>query len=147
TFAPLVTLVVLLVVLGAMVLFRQTHRLSDKTVLLNDVLACMDQGMVVMENDGAIRVCNPRAIEFLGLPAAPSHIRDILAHQERTGELETWSEEARTERDPRKHVGELNIHERNLRDGRSLEVRTVPLPAGGMVRTFTDITARKAAER
>jgi PAS domain S-box-containing protein len=147
TFAPLVTLVVLLVLLGAVVLFRQTHRLSDKTVLLNDVLASMDQGMVVMDNDGAIRVCNPRAIEFLGLPARPFHINDILAHQESTGELEAWSEEARAERDPRKHAGSLNIHERNLRDGRTLEVRTVSLPTGGMVRTFTDITQRKAADR
>jgi PAS domain S-box-containing protein len=151
TFAPLVTLVVLLVLLGALVLFRQMHRLSDQTVLLNSVLACMDQGMVVMTNDGEIRICNPRAVEFLGLPATlttkPFHIRDILAHQESTGELDAWSAEAQAQRDPRQHVGSLNVHERILRDGTALEVRTVSLPTGGMVRTYTDISSRKTAER
>src|SRR5262249_38327226 len=143
--------VVLLVLLGAYFLFRQTHALSDKTTLLNNVLSTMDEGMVVMDGEGGIRVCNRRASEFLGLPATlterPFHIRDILAFQDSTRQAETWSAGARSHRDPRLHAGDLNVHERALQNGNVLEVRTVSLPSGGMVRTFTDITHRKVAEQ
>jgi PAS domain-containing protein len=37
-------------------------------------------------------------------------------------------------------------YERERPDGTVLEIRTVPLESGGGVRTYTDITAQKAAE-
>ncbi|NJO24194.1 MAG: diguanylate cyclase [Sphingomonadales bacterium] len=49
-----------------------------------------------------------------------------------------YSEWRHVERDPC-----LRAHRPN---GTALEIRTVPLPSGGLVRTYTDVTERKHAE-
>jgi PAS domain S-box-containing protein len=151
TFAPLVVVVLLVVLLGTFVLCRQMHRLNEKTALLNDVLACMDQGMVVVDVNGSIRVCNRRASEFLGLPEGFTdlnpHITNSPSPRDGTGELERWLADVQRRRDPSRHDEALVVHEDTLPNGTALEVRTVSLPSGGVVRTFTDITQRKAAAR
>jgi diguanylate cyclase (GGDEF)-like protein len=43
-------------------------------------------------------------------------------------------------------LSDPSIYERTRSNGTVLEIRTVPLPDGGAVRTYTDITARRQAE-
>ncbi|MCJ2134259.1 EAL domain-containing protein [Methylobacterium sp. J-026] len=125
--------------------------LSEKTDLLNAILETMDQGLMMVDAQKVVRVCNERAIGLLGLPAPMMRgqptfaaVRDFqLAQQDfaKSGpDLRQWV--ARSGLELAAHT-----YERERPNGTVLEIRTVPLPAGGVVRTYTDITARKQAER
>jgi len=130
-------------------LARQGRMLREKTLLLDTTLDSMDQGLIKVDAGGVVRVCNERALALLDLPRAmmqaqPSY-RAVLRYQAR------HRERNRTDRSFRAWVargeaGGAHVHERARPNGLVLEVRTVPLAEGGFVRTFTDITKRKAAE-
>jgi diguanylate cyclase (GGDEF)-like protein len=130
-------------------LARQGRMLREKTLLLDATLDSMDQGLIMVDAGGVVRVCNERALALLDLPRAmmqarPSY-RAVLRHEASRRErrrpdrsIRTWIE--------RGEAGQTQVHERARPNGLVLEVRTVPLADGGFVRTFTDITKRKAAE-
>jgi signal transduction histidine kinase len=109
----------------------------------------MDQGILVVDAERMVPVCNRRAIEIMDLPpalmAVQPHFDDVLAWQWRKQEYgrdETLKEIVRRGG----ALEEPRVRERRRPNGRMIEFRNVPLPGGGAVRTFTDITARKAAE-
>lgn len=118
--------------------------------MLNAVLEHVDQGILMVDANGYVAVCNQRAIDLLGLPA------DLMRSNPSFEAVKRWQMEqgefgAVTETLLRaiKYEGinvEILDYERQRPDGTVLEVRTNRLPNGGMVRTFTDITIRKAAE-
>lgn len=130
-------------------LARQGFALGEKTLLLDMTLDSMDQGLIMVDGRGLVQVCNERALVLLDLPrammlAAPSY-KDVLRHQLR------HRERNRTDRSYRDWIErggleQAHVHERVRPNGIVLEIRTVPLQDGGFVRTFTDITQRKAAE-
>lgn len=131
----------------------QGRMLQEKTRLLDQTLDSMDQGLIQVDAEGIVRVCNERALALLDLPRAmmlaQPHYRAVRRYQA-----------GRRERNPTDRVFrawiarggaaqtrvQAHVHERARPNGRVLEVRTVPLAEGGFVRTFTDITKRKAAE-
>ncbi|MGE7417983.1 sensor domain-containing phosphodiesterase [Methylobacterium tarhaniae] len=129
---------------------ERTARLRASTALLDATLEHMDQGLMMVDEAGIVRVCNERAIALLDLP------RDLMRNAPTFDEVRRHQiardDFARCEAALREQVahGPLPTHprtyERERPDGTVLEVRTVPLPTGGAVRTYTDITARKAAE-
>src|SRR6202040_1173979 len=73
------------------------------------------------------------------------HFDDVLAWQWRKQE---YGRDATLKEIVRRGgaLEEPRVRERRRPNGRMIEFRNVPLPGGGAVRTFTDITARKAAE-
>ena len=102
----------------------------------------------MVDAQGLVPVVNRRAMELLGLPPAlmqsPPDYRVIRDRQRlRWGDLvdgsQYWimSDHERSE-DVR--------CERRSADGDTIEIRTVPLPNGGVVQTFSDITHLKRAE-
>jgi PAS domain S-box-containing protein len=119
--------------------------------LLNLTLESMDQGLITVDGRGILQVCNRRAVEMLDLPPDYQHGKPsfaaFIAHQVAIGEFAGLSEE---ETPWLKLKGNLLSapprYERTRPNGTVLEIRTTPLPDGGAVRTFTDITARKQAE-
>jgi diguanylate cyclase (GGDEF)-like protein len=130
-------------------LARQGRMLRDKTLLLDATLDSMDQGLIMVDACGVVRVCNERALALLDLPRTmmqgQPRYRAVLRHQA------LRRERNRTDRAFRAWVerggaGQTHVHERARPNGLVLEIRTVPLADGGFVRTFTDITKRKAAE-
>ncbi len=127
-----------------------TVALREKAKLLDTVLDAMDQGLMMIDADGVVQVCNARALALLDLPLALMRSRPtfeaVRQYQIAQGEfgkaseaLQRWVADSGLER--RAHT-----YERERPNGTVLEIRTVPLPDGGAVRTFTDITARKRAE-
>ncbi|MGC2204206.1 MAG: response regulator [Stellaceae bacterium] len=123
--------------------------LIEKSRLLETTVEHMGQGIMVVDADRTVALYNRRLIEIMELPEAlmASHPRfdDVLAYQVR--EQEYGYDEALKE--IVKLGGALDeprTRERRRPNGRSIEFRNVPLPGGGVVRTYTDITARKAAE-
>ncbi|MGU3668111.1 EAL domain-containing protein [Methylobacterium sp. A49B] len=130
-------------------LARQSTILREKTLLLDATLDNMDQGLIMVDARGVVQVCNERALALLDLPRAmmqdrPSYkavLRHQLRHRERNRtdrSFRDWIERGGAE--------QAHVHERLRPNGIVLEIRTVPLPEGGFVRTFTDITQRKKAE-
>ena len=125
------------------------HRLTVKSQLLETTLEHMDQGIMVVDANRMVPLCNRRAIEIMDLPpelmAAHPRFDDVLAYQAREqeyGQDETLREIVRLGG----AIDQARVRERRRPNGRMIEFRNVPLPGGGAVRTFTDITHRKAAE-
>jgi signal transduction histidine kinase/DNA-binding response OmpR family regulator len=125
------------------------RRLSEKSHLLETTLEHMDQGIMVVDANRMVPLCNRRAIEIMELPEElmASHPRfdDVLAYQAREQEYGREDELKEIVR-LGGALDQSRVRERRRPNGRMIEFRNVPLPGGGAVRTFTDITARKAAE-
>ena len=125
-------------------------RLREKTARLDTVLDTMDQGLMMIDANGVVQVCNLRAIALLDLPPELMRSRPTfeavrlyqLEQQDfrKSGEaMRQWV--ARQGLETHAHT-----YERERPNGTVLEIRTMPLPDGGSVRTYTDVTARKRAE-
>ena len=124
--------------------------LHEKSQVLEATLENMEQGVMMVDAAGVVAVCNRRAIELLGLPAALMASKpiftDIVAYQWRTDEFATAPKAVM---DFVKSGGipeEPQFYDRRRPDGRVIEVQVLPVAGGGMLRTYTDITARKGNE-
>lgn len=119
--------------------------------LLHVTLENMDQGLFMVDRDGLLRVHNARALDLLKLPKklfeTPPHASEILAFQEQRGDFESLTEEERKKIFPSSVRDALTTYERTAPGGRRLEIRSLPIGDGGIVRTYTDVTEQRAAER
>jgi PAS domain S-box-containing protein len=110
----------------------------------------MDQGLLVVDGEHRVAVCNRRAMELLSLPADLMQGRppfeDVRRYQARSGEFSNSPPEVTALTGAIGFTHGPSTYERTRPNGTVLEVRTVPTPSGGAVRTFTDITQRKLAE-
>ena len=129
---------------------KNERQLLEKSGELEMTLDTMDQGLMMIDDKGAIVVCNKRAAEILELPRDFAESRrdfsELLAYQwyvNKSGSDEESFEEyvrARTIFD------RPYTHELRRSNGSVIECRSMPLLDGGVVRTYTDITERKAEE-
>ncbi len=149
-----ITLGTVCAVLCILILLRaviaQSRRLTEKSRLLEHTLEHMDQGLMMVNADGRVAVCNRQAIEILGLPrdmiAALPSFEDIVAHQFATQEFGTAGHEVRKVVWANELAGGVETYERRRPNGRHIEVHNVPIDGGGFVRTYTDITERRGTE-
>lgn len=129
----------------------RTQELGAQATLLGTTLDNMAQGLMVLNADGTVPICNQRALELLDLPAELMATRpkfqDVLRHQIDSGEFENaetrmrdWVARGGVEKAAHSYV-------RERPNGTILEIKTVPLGDGSIIRTYTDITAHKEAER
>jgi diguanylate cyclase (GGDEF)-like protein len=118
----------------------------------------MNQGIVLVDTDGRIPLANRQAINLIGLPpekmdSRPA-LREIVEIQWNAGEYGPDGSYVAPE--VRRMIkaasngtdlfSNLAVYERTRPNGVVIEVRTTPLPGGGIVRTYTDISERKRAE-
>ena len=133
-------------------LYRQ---LTEKTALLQTTLSSISQGILMIGVDGRLSTYNTRVSELLDLPdsllAAQPTIQEITRFQFQRGD---FGPDARlVDAHARPYVAGMGdepvpMHYlRTTRAGRTLEVDTQPLPDGGLVRTFADVTDYVLAER
>jgi len=134
-------------------------RYMEKSDLLEITLGHMNQGIAFVNADGKLLIFNKRAVEYSGIDEAqfaqpefalPVDVRAIFAEQWKKGEFgpngELLPEDIRqyfltgTGTLPKSYV-------RRRPNGSVIEVRIEPLPSGGMVQSFTDITDLVAAIR
>jgi diguanylate cyclase (GGDEF)-like protein len=125
--------------------------LSERVGRLEAALEHVDQGILMVDARGYVVVCNQRTIELLGLPPEMMrlgpHFEDVKKWQSEQGEF--------AEADPAllyaiQHEGihvAASVYERRRPNGTVLDIRTKTLPDGGVVRTYTDITMRRFAEK
>lgn len=130
---------------------QRTRELEEKSVLLQATLDNMAQGLLVVDETGRVSVHNRRALELLDLPPelmrSKPTVAEVHAYQLSIGDFIKPEDSRRVEQLQDGGGIEGSIYERERPNGVVLEVRTVARPAGGAVRTFTDITQRKRAER
>ena len=133
---------------------RAADELASKTAVLQAVLENMDQGITMYDADLRVVAWNRRFCELISLPpdflaGHPTHV-DIIRE---SGPAEVGVEGEALERLAVEHAERLRattqprISVRRRPNGMMLETRTVPIAGGGFVRTYTDVTEIKAAER
>ncbi|MDX2350990.1 hybrid sensor histidine kinase/response regulator NahK/ErcS' [Stutzerimonas xanthomarina] len=114
---------------------RREQALAQKSRLLQRAVDNLSQGVAMVSADGGLELWNGRFLELCGLAPIEAHrpFDEVMADSE----LKLLTPNTLdAEGQPLKEL------EQHLFDGRTLEVRTHPLPTGGFVNTFTDITER-----
>ena len=112
----------------------------------------LPQGVSVVDADLHLVAWNRRYEEIFDFPAhlleVGRPIEDLIRYNARRGMLGMGSiEETITRRLDYLCRGGPHIHEREDPDGRVLEIRGHPLPGGGFVTSYADITPYKKAAR
>lgn len=114
---------------------RREQALAQKSRLLQRAVDNLSQGVAMVNAEGILELWNHRFLELCGLAPIEAHrpFAEIMGESE----LQLLTPDSRDQ-----HGAPLHECEQRLFDGRMLEVRTHPLPTGGFVNTFTDITER-----
>jgi len=114
---------------------RREQALAQKSRLLQRAVDNLSQGVAMVSADGSLELWNGRFLELCGLAPIEAHrpFEEVMADSE-LKLLTPGTRDASGQ-----PLSELEQH---LFDGRTLEIRTHPLPTGGFVNTFTDITER-----
>ncbi|HEY1505046.1 MAG TPA: PAS-domain containing protein [Stellaceae bacterium] len=131
---------------------RRERELAEKSALLNATLQTMQQGLVVYDSNLHLRVWNEKIYDIF---------RDLAPGQHRVGDSAALPMRLLAEKgvygpgDPEEVVAarmkELReapppLEEVMLDDGRVIERRLMPMPDGGLLATYLDITERKRFE-
>lgn len=124
--------------------------LARTSAVLRVTLENIAQGIIMVDGAGRVAIANRRAAELLGLPAEllaeGSSFAALARHQRAAGEFDSLGENERAVIDRDDVPNHQLVYERRRPDGTVIEVQSLPLSGGGMVRTYTDITARAEAE-
>ncbi len=130
---------------------RQSEaRTAHKSHLLETALEHMSQGIVMIDADHRVQVINRQALLKLGLPA------DLMTTRPKFSEVLRWQwqhgefgdDGGDLDAASRQFVlsggvsDQPHCYERRRSNGTTLEIRSAPLPGGGIVRTYSDVTQR-----
>ena len=125
---------------------------GDKLVLLAQGLDQLDIGLTVFDRDLVMVAANTRFQQLLNFPDALCHpgttMLDALRHNAAQGEYGPGDVEALVR--PRLELARQFLphrFERARPDGSIIEVCGHPLPSGGMVTTYTDVTIPRQREQ
>ncbi len=130
---------------------RIEEALAGQSAILEAVLENLDQGVSMVDKDLNLLACNNSFFEILEFPTdrfgIGSNIAEFFRYNAERGEYgEGDIEQQVQERVDLAMKFEAHRFERSRGDGMVIEVRGIPVPTGGFVSTYTDITERKRAE-
>lgn len=122
-------------------------QLARKSALLQATLENMEQGIAMVNAEGVVEFYNHHLLELLDLPQAlldrrPT-IGEVIRYQRAQGEFEGLSDELQAYLASDTLTQALHSVERRRPNGRIIEVRSLPVEGGGLLRTFTDVTERR----
>jgi diguanylate cyclase (GGDEF)-like protein len=142
-----------LIVIGAAFAARYRRKLDAAQRELEVTLENMNQGIMKVDADRNVAFINRHAIELLGLPDRflTRHVAhaDMLKFQWARGEFGADGEalDSRVRANMKSQdVDNVGVYQRTRPNGVVLEISTVALPDGGVVRTYTDVTERRRNE-
>lgn len=142
-----------LIAIGVGLAVRYRKKLNAVQRELEATLENMSQGIMKVDANRKVAFINRQAIELLGLPDRflkrnVAH-EDMLKFQWARGEFGPNGEAL----DPRvrqkiisRDLHGVGVYERIRPNGVVLEISTVALPDGSVIRTYTDVTERKRRE-
>jgi PAS domain S-box-containing protein len=133
-------------------LVEQDGNIDEKAAILEMTLESMDQGVSLFDAKLNVVVFNRRFLEILGFPTDRFSLGDnfenfIRFNAERGEYGDGEVEELVRSRVERARRFEPHAFERTRPDGTVVEIRGYPVPGGGFLTTYTDITERKRIER
>jgi PAS domain S-box-containing protein len=134
---------------------RETERvhklLTKQKVQLDAALENMSQGLIMLDGNGKMLLCNKRYIEIYGLSpeiAKPGlTLKKLIEHQVEVGHVTGNVDEMLEARLALIARAEPSSEIRTLSDGRVIAVHSQPMEGGGWVATHQDITEQQRAER
>ena len=128
---------------------QRTDELAQRQAELNVTFDNMGDGVVMFNAEMRLAAWNRNLQQILDLPdsffAEPRTYRDYMAYLIEHGEFG----DVDLETELRRYVESADLErrvERTRPDGRVLEVRVNPVPGGGFVAIYSDVTERKKAE-
>ena len=132
-------------------------RLLENTELLQTTLTSISQGILLIDSQEQVRMFNPRVCALLDLPesflATRPTIQEVTRRQLEQGDFGidgTLIDGAARSLVMNVAAGQSDLvpnhYLRETPTGRTLEVRSQPVPGGGLVRTFADVTDYVQAE-
>jgi len=131
-----------------------SHAIQFNRELLRAALEHLPQGISVVDKDLRLVAWNQRYIELLdypeGLIAMGRSIEEVFRYNGSRGLLrggEGDTEEMIARRLDHMRNGHAYSRERELPNGRFIETRGNPMPGGGFVTSYSDVTAHKLAQR
>ena len=131
---------------------RISRHLSEQTRLLETVFSNITDGLSVFDADGRLLAWNPHYARILELPPGALYRGMTLAELHQllpAAARDSWSQMGTlldmNEINRQRQNSNLRF-ERHFSDGREVEFRSSPLPGGGFVTLYTDVTERKTIE-
>jgi len=112
---------------------RREEALAQKTRVLQRTIGNLSQGVVLITPDGRLELWNQRFIELTGVDVS------LLENHPPFANLVSQDLHQVLQPDGK---GEVRSAEKMLADGQVIEVRNHPMPDGGFINTYTDITER-----
>ncbi len=133
-----------------------TREVAKAVLVERELLAAtkenISQGLSVVDKDLRLVVCNKRFGEILQLPEYLTKVgtlyEDIIRYNAERGEYgpgdvdQLVNERVILARNPAAHK-----FDRILKDGRTIQIVGSPMPMGGFVTTYSDVTERKKLEQ
>lgn len=126
--------------------------LAEKTRQLEATLAGMSDGIMMVDAELRLLAWNDRFPQFTGVPPELLRIgmpmQDMVRAQAQAGEFGPVDIEREVVRrmNVMRRISSTGTIERRRPNGQVIELRRNPLPGGGFVTLYTDVTARHAAE-
>ncbi|MCH8098549.1 MAG: PAS-domain containing protein [Proteobacteria bacterium] len=131
---------------------KAEEAVAKQSALLEATFETMNQGITVYDADNRLVAFNQRFVELFDFP--PGLVRtgkpfeELVRFNAERGEYGPGDvEELVRERVGAMDRGEINPRERTRPDGTVISARRDPMPDGGHVTTFSDISNRKKAEK
>jgi Na+/proline symporter/signal transduction histidine kinase len=129
-----------------------SHEIHFNRELLRAALEHLAQGVSVVDSELRLVAWNRRYIELFdyppGLVVVGLPIEALMRYNAGRGLLPNANvERAINRRLDFMRAGSAYTHERALPDGIVLEIRGNPMPGGGFVSTYSDVTQRKRSQR
>jgi PAS domain S-box-containing protein len=130
---------------------RREQELAEKSALLRGTLDNMRQGMIVLDEQLRLKLWNHRICEIFDIPPAflqaglaISAVMRLLAERGGygTGDPETLMAQRLADM----RAASTSVEEITLKGDRVIECRLSPMPDGGLIATYLDISARKRIE-
>ena len=120
--------------------------------LLEAALENMSQGICVVDHELRVVAWNGRYAQLFnyprGLLAVGRPVAELTRHSIATGVIGAGEIEQRVQlRLAHMRAGTAHLSERRFPDGSVIEIRGNPMPGGGYVATFSDVTAFRRAEQ
>ena len=127
------------------------EQLASQKAVLEATLENVDQGISMVDKDLNALAFNTRFLELLEFPTdrfhKGDHFEDFIRYNAERGDYGPGDvKEQIRERVDLARKFEPHKFERTRPDGTVIEVRGNPVPGGGFVTTYTDITERKRVE-
>lgn len=135
-----------------LLLDETSHEIQFNRELLRATLEHLPQGVSVVDKDLRLVAWNQRYVELLdypeGLISVGRPIEDVFRFNAERGLFgQGRIEEQVARRLSHLRAGTPHMHERALPNGIVIEVRGNPMPGGGFVTSYSDVTAYKQAQR